>query len=72
MKRRNRSDKHPFTDLIISSDSVGNGHFSVYHRFFSQAVWDVDHLWKLLAQLIVNSLIGAEATIVLSGDDTLC
>lgn len=23
------------TDLIISSDSVGNGHFSDYHRFFS-------------------------------------
>ena len=22
-------------DLIISSDSVGNGHFSDYHRFFS-------------------------------------
>lgn len=60
------------TDLIISSDSVGNGHFSDYHRFFSQAVWDIDHLWKLLAQLIVNSLVGADATIVLSGDDTLC
>ena len=25
------------TDLIVSSDSVGNGHFSDYHRFFSQA-----------------------------------
>lgn len=41
------------TDLIISSDSVGNGHFSDYHRFFSRAVWDIDHLWKLLARLIV-------------------
>lgn len=60
------------TDLIISSDSVGNGHFSDYHRFFSQAAWNIDHLWKLLAQLILNNLIGADATIVLSGDDTLC
>ncbi|MEZ6099087.1 MAG: hypothetical protein R3E01_08950 [Pirellulaceae bacterium] len=30
------------TDLIVSSDSVGNGHFSDYHRFFSRAVWDND------------------------------
>jgi DDE superfamily endonuclease len=60
------------TDLIISSDSVGNGHFSDYHRFFSQAAWDLDQLWKLLAQLIVATLIGPEGTIVLAGDDTLC
>ena len=60
------------TDLIISSDSVGHGHFSDYHRFFSHAVWDLDQLWKLLARLIVSLLIGPEATIVLAGDDTLC
>lgn len=60
------------TDLILSSDSVGNGHFSDYHRFFSQAVWEIDHLWKVLAKLIVSSLIGPDATIVLAGDDTLC
>ncbi len=67
------SSRHRYvTDLIISSDSVGNGHFSDYHRFFSQAVWDIDHLWKLLAQLIVRTLVGKDATIVLAGDDTLC
>jgi len=60
------------TDLIISSDSVGNGHFSDYHRFFSQAVWNIDHLWKLLATLIINSLVGADGEIILVGDDTLC
>jgi hypothetical protein len=60
------------TDLIISSDSVGNGHFSDYHRFFSQAVWNIDSLWKLLATLIVDRLIGQDATIILAGDDTLC
>ena len=42
------------------------------HRFFSQAVWEIDHLWKLLAQLIVKTLAGAEGDIVLAGDDTLC
>lgn len=60
------------TDLIISSDSVDNGHFTDYHRFFSHAVWDLDHLWKLLATLIINTLIGKDATISLAGDDTLC
>ena len=45
------------TDLIVSSNSVDNGHFSDYHRFFSHAVWNLDHLWKLLAQLIVQLLI---------------
>lgn len=60
------------TDLIVSSDSTGNGHFSDYHRFFSQAVWDIDQLWKCLAMLIIKTLIGKDATIVLAGDDTLC
>jgi len=60
------------TDLIISSDSVGKGHFSDYHRFFSHAVWDIDHLWRLLATLIINTLVGKDAIITLAGDDTLC
>lgn len=67
------STRHRYvTDLIVSSDSTTNGHFSDYHRFFSQAAWDIDHLWKLLAQLIVKTLVGPDAVIVLSGDDTLC
>jgi len=60
------------TDLIVSSDSTGNGHFSDYHRFFSQAVWDIDQLWKCLATLVIKTLVGKDATIVLAGDDTLC
>ena len=56
------SNRHRYvTDLIISSDSVGNGHFSDYHRFFSQAAWKIDDLWKCLAVLIVNTLIGNDA-----------
>ncbi|MGB7286078.1 MAG: transposase [Salaquimonas sp.] len=60
------------TDLIVSSDSVGNGHFSDYHRFFSHAAWKIDDLWRLLATLIVDRLISKDAVIVLAGDDTLC
>ncbi|MFT5328077.1 MAG: hypothetical protein ACI8P0_005985, partial [Planctomycetaceae bacterium] len=67
------STRHRYvTDLIVSSDSVGNGHFSDYHRFFSQAAWQIDDLWRLLAKLIVDRLIGKNAVVVLAGDDTLC
>jgi len=60
------------TDLIISSDSVGNGHFSDYHRFFSRAKWDIDNLWKHLARLLIDHFVGSDAVIILAGDDTLC
>jgi hypothetical protein len=60
------------TDLIVSSHSVGNGHHSDYHRFFSHAKWDLDELWKRLACQLVDRLLGKEAIIVLAGDDTLC
>ena len=60
------------TDLIISSDCVYFGHFSDYHRFFSQASWNIDQLWELLAKLVVRTLVGKDATIILAGDDTLC
>ena len=67
------STRHRYvTDLIVSSDSTSNGHFTDYHRFFSKAAWDIDQLWKLLAMLIVQTLIGKDAIIILSGDDTLC
>ena len=67
------SNRHRYvTDLIVSSDSTTNGHFSDYHRFFSHAAWDIDQLWKLLAQLVVKTLVGSEGVIVLAGDDTLC
>jgi hypothetical protein len=67
------STRHRYvTDLIVSSDSVGHGHFSDDHRFFSQAAWKIDNLWRLLAKLIIDRLLGEDAVIVLSGDDTLC
>jgi len=60
------------TDLIISSDSVGNGHFSDYHRFFSHASWDIDDLWKHLARLLIDCFFGPKSVILLAGGDTLC
>jgi hypothetical protein len=67
------SVRHRFvTDLIVSSDSVGIGHFSDYHRFFSQASWKIDDLWRVLARLLIDRFIGADATVIVAGDDTLC
>lgn len=67
------SHRHRYvTDLILSSDSVDNGHFSDYHRFFSKACWSIDALWQLLAGLLIKLLMGSDAVIVLAGDDTLC
>jgi hypothetical protein len=67
------SHRHRFvTDLIASSDSVENGHFSNYQRFFSRASWQNDDLWKLLARAVVRHLVDADGTIILVGDDTLC
>ena len=62
------STRHRYvTDLIVSSDSVGNGHFSDYHRFFSKASWEIDSLWRLLAVLIVQTFLGKDAVIMLAG-----
>ena len=60
------------TDLIVTSDSVENGHFSDYHRFFSHAKWDIDDVWRILAGMLIGYFVGAGATILLAGDDTLC
>ena len=42
------------TDLIVSSGSVGKRHFSDYHRFFSQYVWELDLVSKTLFLLLVR------------------
>jgi hypothetical protein len=67
------STRHRYvTDLIITSDSVENGHFSDYHRFFSHAKWDIDVVWRILAGMLIGYFVGSGATVLLAGDDTLC
>lgn len=66
------SHRHRYvTDLILSSGSVAKCHFSNYHRFFSQYVWELDCLSKFLTLLLVR-LFAASGLIELSLDDTLC
>lgn len=59
------------TELIQSSGSTHNGHYSGYHRFFSQAAWSLDDLCQVLARLLVATLAPA-GIIELAVDDTLC
>ncbi len=66
------SHRHRFiTECILSSGSVGKGHHSNYHRFFSHAAWDLDTLCQLLARLLVATF-APRGLIELALDDTLC
>lgn len=66
------SHRHRYvTEVIFSSGSVGNGHWCRFHRFFSQAAWDMDTLSMHLAKLIVT-ILAPGATLSWAVDDTLC
>lgn len=59
------------TEIIATSGHVGRGHWCRFHRFFSQAAWELDALAMVLAKLIVTILApGAETFWAV--DDTLC
>jgi DDE superfamily endonuclease len=59
------------TDVIFSSGNVGNGHWCRFHRFFSDAAWDLDTLSMFLAKLVVT-MLAPGATLCWAVDDTLC
>lgn len=66
------SHRHRYvTEIIFASVNVENGHWCRFHRFFSQAAWDPDHLALLLAKLI-GTILAPGATLVWAVDDTLC
>lgn len=66
------SFRHRFiTELIQASGSVHNGHHSRYHRFFSDASWSLDLLWRMLARVLIRTFAPA-GLIEMAGDDTLC
>lgn len=66
------SPRHRYvTELIWSSGKTRNGHHSRYHRFFSQSVWELDVLSRVLLTLLIP-LFAPFGTIELAVDDTLC
>ena len=66
------SHRHRFiTDVIFSGGNVGNGHWARFHRFFSDAAWDLDTLNMCLA-LLVAKILCPTGTLLFAVDDTLC
>jgi SRSO17 transposase len=66
------SNRHRYvTEIIFSSGNVGNGHWCRFHRFFSEAAWNLDTLSMYLAKLIVT-ILAPGATLLWAVDDTLC
>jgi DDE superfamily endonuclease len=59
------------TELIQAGGSTHSGHHSRYHRFFSQAAWSLDDLWRLLATLLLR-VFAPTGLVLLAVDDTLC
>jgi DDE superfamily endonuclease len=66
------SHRHRYiTEVIFSGGNVGKGHWCRFHRFFSDAAWDLDTLSLHLAKLVVT-ILAPGATLSWSVDDTLC
>jgi DDE superfamily endonuclease len=66
------SHRHRFiTDIIFSGGNVAKGHWARFHRFFSDAAWNLDTLNMCLAMLVVR-ILAPTGTILLAVDDTLC
>ena len=66
------SQRHRFiTDVIFSSGNVAKGHWARFHRFFSDASWNLDTLNMFLAILVVKTLCPF-GTLLFAVDDTLC
>src|SRR5271170_1526380 len=66
------SHRHRYlTEVIFAGGNVGNGHWCRFHRFFSQAAWDIDILGLFLAKLVAR-IIAPGSTLLWAVDDTLC
>lgn len=66
------SNRHRYiTEVTFSCGNVGLGHWSRFHRFFSQAAWDLDRISMHLAKLVV-AILAPGATLYWAVDDTLC
>ena len=66
------SPRHRYvTDIIFTGGNLDNGHWCRFHRFFSQAAWDLDVLSLHLAKLVVR-VLAPGAALSWAVDDTLC
>jgi len=59
------------TGVLLAGHGLEHKTFSCYHRFFSQARWNLDSLGRILLQLVLPFTDG-KAFLVIAVDDTLC
>src|SRR5580700_9137452 len=66
------SHRHRYvTEVIFAGGNISKGHWCRFHRFFSQAAWDMDTLALFLAKL-VGTILAPGSTLFWAVDDTLC
>jgi DDE superfamily endonuclease len=57
-------------NLLRATDGEVKKHETSYHRFYSRAVWTVDHLSELLIKHVVIPRFGEKGRLRVCGDDT--
>ena len=58
------------TALIVAAGALGRKHFCSFHRFFSQATWQVEQFWFGLLSTLVEQFCPS-GQIIFVGDDTV-
>lgn len=58
------------TGVVLAAGAVGTAHISVFHRFFSRAVWSLNALGKVVFTL-AHPWVPADQPLHLLADDTL-
>ena len=61
--------RHTVTRMILAA-GIRAAHHARFHRFFSQARWEMDRLWERLVRLIVERLTKPGARIEIVIDET--
>jgi len=61
--------RHTVTRMIVAA-GIRVAHHARFHRFFSDARWEMAELWKALAVAVVKALVCAGGTVWVAVDET--
>lgn len=63
--------RRTITHIITTIDPRSRRPHDAYHRLVRDGTWDMVRLWRTLATVMVDRLVGAEAVVLIDIDDTL-